>query len=109
LPETSPPLPGYPHVLQDAYRRQAEQQNQERQEQEQRRQENFWRQAATFMSQGSSCWEVLGVPPTASMVDVQSHYRELVKQHHPDRGGDANLFMRVQEAYDQARAILEGR
>jgi hypothetical protein len=94
---------------QDARRRQEEQEKQEHQEQERRRQENFWRQAAAFMGQGPPWWDVLGVPPTAGMADVQSHYRDLAKQHHPDRGGDANLFVRVQEAYDQARTILQGR
>jgi hypothetical protein len=94
---------------QDARRRQEEQEKQERQEQERRRQENFWRQTAAFMGQGPPWWDVLGVPPTAGLADVQSHYRELAKQHHPDRGGDANLFMRVQAAYDQARTIHQGR
>jgi hypothetical protein len=49
-------------------------------------------------------WEVLGLPRMASTDQIQARYRELAKEHHPDRGGDAKVFMRVQAAYDQARA-----
>ena len=32
--------------------------------------------------------------------DVESAFRDLVKQVHPDKGGDAEEFIRVQEAFD---------
>jgi len=50
---------------------------------------------------GSSWWETLGVTVNASADQVKHAYRILVKKHHPDGGGDAELFRRVQEAYQQ--------
>lgn len=51
---------------------------------------------------GESWWDVLGVSPDADAFDIRSAYRVLVKQHHPDTGGDATAFDRVQRAYDVA-------
>jgi len=47
-------------------------------------------------------YEILGVPVTADDATIKSRYIELVKQYHPDRGGDPVLFDRVQKAYDLA-------
>lgn len=52
-------------------------------------------------SSGSTWWEVLGVPINATPDQVKAAYRILVKKHHSDVGGDAELFLRVQEAYEQ--------
>ena len=41
---------------------------------------------------------VLGVRPSDSSDVVRRAYRERLKQAHPDTGGDASEFMRVQEA-----------
>lgn len=49
----------------------------------------------------SNWWEVLGVPVNASAEQVRDAYRLLVKKHHPDAGGDADLFQRVQTAYEE--------
>lgn len=48
---------------------------------------------------GSEWWTVLGVPATATPDTVKAAYRYLVKQHHPDTGGDAEQFLKVQQAY----------
>ena len=45
-------------------------------------------------------FSVLGVAPTASLAEVKQAYRELVKQHHPDRGGTAGRFLVLQQAYE---------
>jgi hypothetical protein len=52
------------------------------------------------------CWgeakAVLGLEADASEADVRAAYLRLVKQHHPDRpDGDQELFMRVQDAYEE--------
>lgn len=47
-------------------------------------------------------WEVLGVSRNASRADVDTAFKRLRSQHHPDRGGDAQAFNRVQRAYEQA-------
>lgn len=46
-------------------------------------------------------WAVLGVPETASEMVVDAQYRRLRSQHHPDKGGDAAQFHRIQKAYEQ--------
>ena len=33
--------------------------------------------------------------------DAKKVYRKLVIQHHPDKGGNPDLFRAIQEAYDQ--------
>jgi len=50
---------------------------------------------------GSTWWEVLGVPINAGTEQVKEAYRILAKKHHPDLGGEAELFRRVQEAYQK--------
>jgi hypothetical protein len=47
---------------------------------------------------------VLGVSARATPDQVRERYRELARQHHPDRGGDAAEMRRVNEAYEQIRA-----
>jgi DnaJ domain len=43
--------------------------------------------------------QVLGLPDPGTLDDARRVYRALAQQHHPDRGGDASEFRRVEEAY----------
>lgn len=43
---------------------------------------------------------------SASLPDVEARYRQLVKEAHPDRGGDAAAFNRITDAVRQAREEL---
>jgi hypothetical protein len=52
----------------------------------------------------SEWWDVLEVRRDASHEVVSSNYRRLRSQHHPDRGGDAEQFQRVQRAFEQFEA-----
>lgn len=45
---------------------------------------------------------VLCVARTASRAEIDTAYRTLRSKHHPDRGGDAEAFQRVQRAYEEA-------
>lgn len=45
-------------------------------------------------------YETLGLDEYASEEDIKRAYRDLVKKHHPDKGGDAAKFRSVAEAYE---------
>jgi len=47
-----------------------------------------------------SQFAILGLTPGASLGEVKTAYRELVKQHHPDQGGTVQEFLRLQQAYE---------
>ena len=46
-------------------------------------------------------YEDLGLPPTASMKDIRNAYLKMAMKHHPDKGGDPEMFKRVKAAYDK--------
>lgn len=54
-------------------------------------------------SDRKSWWTVLGFTgPMVDRTDVKSRYRDLVKRHHPDQGGNAQRFQEIHEAYTEA-------
>jgi DnaJ-class molecular chaperone len=46
----------------------------------------------------SDYYEILGVSKTASQEEIKQAYRKLAKIHHPDKGGDAETFKKIQTA-----------
>ena len=44
-------------------------------------------------------YQILGVDKNSSQDDIKRAYRKLAHKHHPDKGGDANKFKEVNEAY----------
>ena len=57
--------------------------------------------AAGASSAGRTWWEVLGVDPDADYDDVRSEYKRRLLNTHPDRGGDADAFQEVREAWEE--------
>ena len=51
-------------------------------------------------------WEVLGVPPTADAGVVETAWRKLVAEHHPDRGGTQARIAEINAARDEAKKAL---
>jgi hypothetical protein len=52
-------------------------------------------------------WHVFGLDPdTASQEDVKIAFRELVKVHHPDAGGDPRVFERLQKMKESVLALM---
>jgi len=43
---------------------------------------------------------VLGLPPNATPEQIKRRYRNLAKQHHPDRGGDPRQMQKIIAAYE---------
>jgi DnaJ-class molecular chaperone len=46
-----------------------------------------------------SHYKTLGVSPSATAEEIKIAYRELSWQHHPDVGGDANVYATITRAY----------
>lgn len=47
----------------------------------------------------SKAFAILGLPETATPDEVRAKWRELVKVHHPDRGGNPCDFTEIHKAY----------
>ena len=45
-------------------------------------------------------YDILGVDEKATSADITRAFKELAKQHHPDRGGDKDRFQEISEAHD---------
>jgi hypothetical protein len=56
-----------------------------------------------------SAWSVLGLSPNAKLAEVKRAYRQQALATHPDQGGDAERFQRVQRAYEKLLARLSPR
>ena len=51
------------------------------------------------------CYELLGLTPSATGEEERDKYKELAKQHHPDKGGDRHYFSVITKARNK---ILHG-
>ena len=45
-------------------------------------------------------YEELGLKHNATLVEIKSSYRSLVKKHHPDAGGEQGRFLAIQVAWE---------
>tara|TARA_Y100001968_G_scaffold283245_1_gene281745 strand:- start:1029 stop:1682 length:654 start_codon:yes stop_codon:yes gene_type:complete len=45
-------------------------------------------------------YQILNVDPTSKLEDIKKAYRELVKIHHPDKGGDSKLMLEINAAWE---------
>lgn len=52
-------------------------------------------------------WTVLGCSRTDDEEQIKFKYRLLVKQHHPDAGGNTQRFQEIQQAYSEAMTQLK--
>lgn len=52
------------------------------------------------MSLPPDYYEILKVPRKATVEEIRTSYKNLAKQHHPDKGGDKEKFQEIQTAYE---------
>ena len=45
-------------------------------------------------------YKTLGVEENADDIQIKKAYKKLAMQHHPDKGGDADKFRQIAEAYE---------
>lgn len=50
----------------------------------------------------TSIWQTLGLEPSATLTEIKRAYRVRALETHPDRGGTAEEFRKVQSAYERA-------
>jgi len=53
-----------------------------------------------MLSSNLDYYEILKVSKTATTEEIRSSYKNLAKQHHPDKGGDKEKFQEIQTAYE---------
>ena len=44
-------------------------------------------------------YNIMGVETNASFSEIKDAYRNLIIQHHPDKGGNKNIFQKIQDAW----------
>jgi hypothetical protein len=72
---------------------------------EKRWQEIFDRHSALGRRGGPGCREslqVLGLSPPVTRDEIRTAFLNLARVHHPDAGGDAEAFVRIESAYRSA-------
>lgn len=47
------------------------------------------------------CWVVLGLQRDSTKTEIRSRYKVLAREHHPDQGGDAEEFKRINTATEE--------
>jgi DnaJ family protein A protein 2 len=53
-----------------------------------------------FSQDDADLYDVLGIDESATAAEVKRAYRKLSLKHHPDKGGDTEVFKRVTSAYE---------
>lgn len=49
----------------------------------------------------ASAWSLLGLAPGAPLAEIKRAFRKRALETHPDRGGEAEHFLRVQRAFEK--------
>lgn len=60
---------------------------------------NFWKKYQAYQNRDEHLRQ-LGLEPGAGWEQVQERYRELAGKLHPDKGGDAEAFVQIRQAFE---------
>lgn len=66
---------------------------------------DWWLNGKASTTSGEDPYAALYLTPKAPYSLVKAVYRHLVKEHHPDAGGDQEQFLRLQNAYEKITKI----
>ncbi|MCK4704833.1 MAG: DnaJ domain-containing protein [Gammaproteobacteria bacterium] len=61
--------------------------------------ESFWKLYLNAENR-TAAFEILELEENASDEKINRRYRQLARQHHPDKGGEPALFIRIRQAYE---------
>lgn len=64
--------------------------------------DNIWQCFATE-DEHTMALRTLKLKNDASHQQIIRNYRELISQHHPDKGGDRDTFISIRQAYELLR------
>lgn len=59
--------------------------------------DQFWQDYIAYQAKPES-YSLLGLEPNATRSEIKQRYRDLAKDHHPDRGGNSLEFKRISDA-----------
>jgi predicted adenine nucleotide alpha hydrolase (AANH) superfamily ATPase len=45
-------------------------------------------------------WDTLELSPPKTLQEIKQQYHKMIKKHHPDKGGDSNKFIEIQNSYN---------
>jgi len=48
----------------------------------------------------TNLYDILGLSKDATFEEIKAKYKSLAQQHHPDKGGDPELFKQIKNAYE---------
>jgi hypothetical protein len=51
-------------------------------------------------------WKVLDLIPPKTLKEVKKQYHKMIRIHHPDKGGDHNKFIEIQNSYNNLISIV---
>jgi len=60
---------------------------------------DFWKRFAS-LDKRESAFEILEIEPGAARQQITESYRRLAAIHHPDKGGNKEMFIQIRQAYE---------
>jgi len=60
---------------------------------------NFWTRFVS-LAKREAAFEILELEPDAARQQITESYRRLAVKHHPDKGGDKEMFIKIRQAYE---------
>ena len=67
--------------------------------------DDFWKRFIDVDAK-QAAFDTLNLDSGASLTRVRQRYRELAAAHHPDKGGNSEVFIKIREAYEVLKNAL---